>query len=397
MGDHLLQRDDPPGTAADSLPDDPFALLQEEIAYLEHELRLRDETILSLQARAEDDIDHGADDKIKELTAELGRRDETIQLLFDQMQQIEEAESQHLKDWDQLRVYIEELERRSDPEAQEQDAAWRQHLEAELEEERRRAESERAARAGERQHWESRRQGWEEETRRLRDQLSEINRETDAQVNFALVALEEENQALRRRAQEAARDAEAARELDAIRAQLEQAQAEIDRLARGPVPDAGPDDPGSIAALRSRLEETSQNLRLANEAREQDQQAWQGQWESQRRAHESERKAWASKQTSWESELAYLRAQLAEATRNQDARATSVTAMAEENRRRSDQQPAPAPRTPRPPRPESRPMVDLRAMRAKLDQSQEEIQKRLWKLNQLRNLAQRQPGEPIKG
>jgi chromosome segregation ATPase len=599
MSDHLLQREDPAGIGAvDPLPDDPFALLQGEIAYLENEVRLRDEAILELQAGAAGEIDHGADDKIKELTAELAYRDETIRLLFDQLQQIEEAESQHLEEWGQLRSYIDELERRSDADPRADDE-WRLRLEEELEAERQRSESQRLANDVERRAWEAQRRSWEqeaqllkarisesesrqdpahreaaeklreenqrlrdrlleqssaaeaarageehrpptaeinarllqlelekeeerrraeaqaqaadadrksreareaaleEEVQRLRGQLAEITLKTNAQVNFALVALEEENQALRRRYQEATRDSEAAqelpalrRELEAIREQLEQSQDEVGRLlsdrgaddrttnfeldlergkldllrrefeeeragwqerqraldaeaerlrgrlaeyaaqgdrksaeavaaleeeARGlrakveelagrAVAAARDPEQGDAAALRGRLDEAAAELRAAAEAREQDQQAWQRQWESQRRTHESERKAWASKQTSWENELAYLRSQLSDATRQQETRVqTAVAALAEENRQLRHQavaRPDPAPiraiaaPVARTPRPESRPMVDLRAMRAKLDQSQEEIQKRLWKLNQLRNLSQRKSGEP---
>lgn len=515
MSDHLLQREDPSGVGAgDPAQDDPFALLQEEIAYLENEVRLRDEAILELQAGATAEIDHRADDKIKELTAELAHRDEMIQLLFDQLQQIEEAESRHLEEWGQLRTTIDEMERRSAPDP---DDERRIRLEEELEAERRRSESLRLANDVERRAWEAQRGSWEqesqflkariaeaeslqepapleaieklreenqrlrgmlqeqpaaaesgsrllqleleveegrkrleaqaqtaeaarrsgeareseleEEARRLRGQLAEITLKTNAQVNFALVALEEENQALRRRYQEATRDSEAAqelpalrRELEALREQLEQSQDEVGRLlndrtridpVQGPVQEQAQHDPtisdpaadrDELAALRSRLDEAAAELRAAAEAREQDQQAWQRQWEAQRRTHESERKSWASKQSSWENELAYLRSQLADTARQQESRVqTAVAALAEENRQLRHQvvaRPDPAPARaagsppPRPPRSDSRPLVDLRAMRAKLDQSQEEIQQRLWKLNQLRNLAQRNSGEP---
>src|SRR5579883_1068325 len=93
---------------------DTIALLQEEIARLEDEIRLRDE------ARAESPYApiNGTPEesremaRVAELTAEIAHRDETINWLFEQCRLLEEAEAASRAEFEQLDRWMSEVEQR---------------------------------------------------------------------------------------------------------------------------------------------------------------------------------------------------------------------------------------------------------------------------------------------
>ena len=97
-------------------------MLQEEIARLEHELQVREE---SRQASASEeepllDDDGGSSDssealgvqreEIERLNAELAGRNETIILLLDELSRLEEAQEAGRAEWEQLNGWLAELE-----------------------------------------------------------------------------------------------------------------------------------------------------------------------------------------------------------------------------------------------------------------------------------------------
>lgn len=89
------------------------ALLQEEIARLEAELRQRDEAAPAwASAGPEAPASDPAEGRIGELTSLLAERDETIGLLWDQLTALEEVGSAKAAEWDQLTRWVEELEER---------------------------------------------------------------------------------------------------------------------------------------------------------------------------------------------------------------------------------------------------------------------------------------------
>src|SRR5437764_7433668 len=126
------------GEAMNDLDDDTgtLTLLQEEIARLEDEIRLRDEAMASHEPAGPASENHeDADRKVAELTAELASHDETIELLWDQVRSFEEAEEAGRAEWEHLHRWVEELERRVEGRADPDPAA---DLGEELESERRR-------------------------------------------------------------------------------------------------------------------------------------------------------------------------------------------------------------------------------------------------------------------
>jgi hypothetical protein len=134
---------------------DTIGLLQEEIARLEGELRLRDEAAGAVPARAEEPGPAGGDgssEKVAELSAEICKRDETITLLWEQVVRLEEAETASKAEWDQLRRWVDEVEQRV--EAGGASAA----LQAELDAERRRSEQLRGELDSARRTWNARQQ-----------------------------------------------------------------------------------------------------------------------------------------------------------------------------------------------------------------------------------------------
>jgi hypothetical protein len=145
---------------------DAIALLQDEVARLEQELRWRDE-------KPSDSTYHGAAStrneadsavgpaelasaraEVERLELELAGRDETIALLLDQLSRVEEAQAAGRAEWEHVAGWLAELERRV--EGQDGDALCRldERLAArdqEVQELRKKAELERRAGEAQRQ------------------------------------------------------------------------------------------------------------------------------------------------------------------------------------------------------------------------------------------------------
>jgi hypothetical protein len=237
-----------------------ITLLQEEVARLEQELRRRDQGPPETTSNGPDSDPGEADPaaaeeaavaraEVERLVAELAGREETIDLLLDQLSRVEEAQAAGRAEWEQLAGWLAELEHRV--EGQDGDALLRlrERLAAQqqqADESRRKAEQDRRAS-------EAQRQVYEGEIARLQAALAQhraaapAGGEGDGERSAAgrvpdsevIEALRSENLRLRaaweelarRPAAEApeardARLAEAMEERDALRRQLEQIQDE---------------------------------------------------------------------------------------------------------------------------------------------------------------------------
>jgi hypothetical protein len=217
---------------ASGAEDETIALLEEEIARLETELRLRD-----LAAAAE--IDHagtdqprpgpdpGAQERIAQLEAELAARAETIGLLLEQLRLADEAEAASHAEWEQLHGWVEELERRV---AERGDGEPDPELRAALEAEQRnsdllRHDAEKAERS-----WELQRQALVAEVERLRGRFTEVAGQSDTTV-AVVAALEHENRELRDAYDALARTTVSAHEADVLMRDLQITRQKYDALA----------------------------------------------------------------------------------------------------------------------------------------------------------------------
>jgi hypothetical protein len=197
-----------------------IALLEEEIARLEDELRLRD-----LAATAESQglsayhtqpaHDEEAEERIALLGKELASREETIALLLEQTRLADEAEAAGRAEWEQLHNWIQEVERRvaeqSDPGTE---------LREQLADERRTNEILRQTAEKELRSWEVQRLSLVAEVERLRSRFTEVAGESDTSL-AALRALEFENRELRDAYDSLARSSVPEHEMDAIVAELQ--------------------------------------------------------------------------------------------------------------------------------------------------------------------------------
>jgi len=210
---------------------DTIALLEEEIARLEDEIRIRD-----LAATAEGQglntyqgqpaHDEEAEERIAQLGKELASREETIALLLEQTRLADEAEAASRAEWEQLHNWVQEVERRvadqNDPgtEIREQLAA-----------ESRTSELLRQAAEREQRSWEVQRQALVAEVERLRARFTEVAGESDTSV-AALQALEHENRELRAAYDTMARNSVPEHEMDAVVAELQTARRQHAALAQ---------------------------------------------------------------------------------------------------------------------------------------------------------------------
>lgn len=209
---------------------DTIALLQEEIAHLEGEIRMRDDAAASasedLQAtrRRPDIPDTDAKERLDALNAALADREETIALLLDHLRLGEEAEAASRAEWEQLNSWVQEVERRVEGHAgSATDAGLRDALDAE----RRSTEALRQAADKERRTAEAQRHALVDEVERLRSKFAEIASESGAGVD-AVRALERENDELRDAYDGLVRDAVPSHEVDAIVAELQAVRLERD-------------------------------------------------------------------------------------------------------------------------------------------------------------------------
>src|SRR5215218_8575042 len=105
--------------------------------------------------------------QVASLLAELGNREETINLLLEQARLFEEAESADRANWEQLNNWVHELEQRVET------GGSAGAVREELDGERRRAESERQAFEAERRSWEAQRAAHASESDKLRAMLTQ--------------------------------------------------------------------------------------------------------------------------------------------------------------------------------------------------------------------------------
>ncbi len=214
---------------------DTITLLQEEITRLEAELRLRDESVFGSGSEPAPDLEgfvtsEEALRQIERLNAELIGREETIGLLLEHTRLLEEAEATSRAEWEQLRQWVEEVERRVD-----QRGGTDAELHAELESERQRAEAQHQAAEADRRLWEVQRLAMEKEVAQLRTTLSQVAARNDSDSHShsaAVAALELENQQLRDARHELARSSAAAAEVEPLRKLLLETTKDRDDLRR---------------------------------------------------------------------------------------------------------------------------------------------------------------------
>ena len=163
-------------------------ILQEEVARLEQELQLRDarsqESMLDdIAAKQEEQARVAAteetaiaqDGEFERLKSELADRDETIVLLLDELERVDEAQRASKAEWEQLTGWVAELEHRV--EGQDGDAVLR--LEHQLATLQQKAEGLERKSEQDRRGWEAQRQIYQQEITQLQgalDQLTESAR-----------------------------------------------------------------------------------------------------------------------------------------------------------------------------------------------------------------------------
>lgn len=224
--------DSPSDTAGPTTADmETIALLGEEIARLEEEIRIRD---LAAAAQSQDPQSfpeppaHNAETekRIAQLETEIAGREETIALLLEQTRLADEAEAAGRAEWEQLHNWVQEVERRV---AEQTDPGT--DLREELGTERRNNELFRQAAEMEQRSWEVQRQALVAEVERLRARFSEVAGESDTTV-AAFGALEHENRQLREAYDELVRSSVALHEMDAITTELQTVRQQHDGLAQ---------------------------------------------------------------------------------------------------------------------------------------------------------------------
>jgi chromosome segregation ATPase len=179
---------------------DTVALLQEEIARLEEELRVAHASRLEVVHDAGAAPDPAAERRVAEMSAELSKRDETIALLFDQIRSMEEAALASRGEWDQLEGWVREVEQRVDS-REEVDQEHQAVLEAELIKLRAQLTAAEEARA----RWEAERADFETERAHATDEIARLqhrfdaaaSQPSDSQDSAIVEALEREIQDLR--------------------------------------------------------------------------------------------------------------------------------------------------------------------------------------------------------
>lgn len=218
-------------TDADYL--ETIALLQDEIARLEEELLAREEIGPSSVQTDRSRADPGDPDELPNrqeldrLGADLAARDETINLLLDQLRLVEEAESASRVEWEQLTQWVAEVEQR----IERQDGAGTEKLALELDAHRKQAEECRLQLDLERTAWIDQRRGLENEIHRLQSLLARAAQEGAATSDHAALAiLESENQRLRQLCQD--HDETIKSEARSRREAMEMARREIEEVRR---------------------------------------------------------------------------------------------------------------------------------------------------------------------
>jgi hypothetical protein len=216
-----------------------IALLEEEIARLEAELRMRDLATVTEVDALRDDTDTGRprsehdrgseqEQQVCRLQDELAAREETIALLLEQVRLADEAEAASHAEWEQLHLWVQELERRV---ADRGEAEPAPELRAELEAERRSAEALRQSAEKAERSWDVERRALVAEVERLRARFTEVAGQSDTSI-AAVRALEHENQALRDAYALLARTTVPAHDLDGLLYDLKVLQQKHDALVQ---------------------------------------------------------------------------------------------------------------------------------------------------------------------
>lgn len=185
-------------TSDDEINVDTIALLQDEIARLEAEIRNHDEARITGEMTATRDHNHGHDVVeplqllINELSFDLAAKEETIALLLEQTRFYEDAAAVQRAEWDELQRWIEDVEQRfaSNDGGESRDLAR-------IEAEKHRFEGLTHQAAADRSAWDLQRRGLEQEIHRLRSPASQTP--ANASAVSATAVLEDENRKLRER------------------------------------------------------------------------------------------------------------------------------------------------------------------------------------------------------
>ncbi len=202
-----------------------IALLQDEIARLESELLAQQDlaarSSLGGHSRTAAEADGVAADRhhLEQMAAELAAREETINLLLEQLRLVEEAESASRLEWEQLSEWVSEVEERLERQAETAAGQSAQELETQ-----RRALEESRARLGvERQAWTTQRRDLENEIARLQSLLAQTAKEGAGSGDRAgMELLESENQRLMKQCQELQKAAFS--EMESLRQEVEAAR-----------------------------------------------------------------------------------------------------------------------------------------------------------------------------
>ncbi|CAN5642349.1 hypothetical protein BH23PLA1_BH23PLA1_15980 [soil metagenome] len=198
------------GAVCDLDYQDTIGLLQEEITRLEEELQMRIEAAEATSktiANTFPEPDEATDRRIAELADDLKQRDETIDLLWEQVLRFEEAETAGRAEWEQLHRWVEELENRIEGQS-----ATPEELQAALEDQRRQTDALRLELDLERKAWEARR-------RRFEAQIEQLRSPSDAAGHELQIRADES---------ETETGAEAEARAEALREQLQAAQAALE-------------------------------------------------------------------------------------------------------------------------------------------------------------------------
>ncbi len=249
---------------------DTIALLQEEIARLEAELQLREDESAALATptpRIEDENPTAAGDtRAADLAAELAERDRMIELLWEQVTILEEAESAGRAEWEQLHQWVEELERRVEGNG---DGQGEQALQRERDRARRDAEAATERFESDRRAWHAQRASLDSEIAALQSRLDEAAAQKGPDELRA--TLERENRQLHHTRQRlAAAEAVAAsadtlrNELQDARGQLQDARQELSRTADD-LQRQRLEHQAELATLRARLVRETQGAATTGE------------------------------------------------------------------------------------------------------------------------------------
>ena len=175
--------------------------------------------------------------ELARLGAEISSRDETINVLLDQIQLVEEAESASRAEWEQLAAWVTEVEQRVERQASGEPAPNNEEVSAH----RRLAEECQTRLERERESWKTQRLGLEREIERLEELVTRPHTSPDApapDAGKAVAILEAENRRLRLLHQELEENSRA--EIEDLRGSLESVQQAL-RMARGELEEARDD------------------------------------------------------------------------------------------------------------------------------------------------------------